>query len=72
MTEEQAADLRAGDLVKLDRHGRPAAADGATKADLFNLRAELLRVGDGDTFWVKIYLRPRQRVKQKLRPRGLD
>jgi hypothetical protein len=72
LTEEQAAAVREGDLVSLDGNGRPALADGATKADLFNYRVELLKVVDGDTLWVKIYLRPRQWVKQKLRLRGLD
>ena len=51
---------------------RVSVAPDATKADLFNYRVELIKVVDGDTFWVKIYLRPRQWLKQKLRLRGLD
>ncbi|MBI4621990.1 MAG: thermonuclease family protein [Verrucomicrobia bacterium] len=69
---EQAAALKAGDLVQLDDNDRLTAADHATKADLFNYRVELIKVVDGDTLWVKIYLRPRQWLKQKLRLRGLD
>ena len=72
LSDEQAATVKAGDLVTLDGNGRIAAAEGATKADLFNYRVELIKIVDGDTFWVKIYLRPRQWIKQKLRLRGLD
>lgn len=64
--------LPAGAFVRLDAAGRAAAADGATKADLFTYPAAVLKVVDGDTLWVKIYLRPRQWVKQKLRLRDLD
>jgi len=32
----------------------------------------VLRVVDGDTLWMKIYLRPRHWLKEKLRLRGLD
>lgn len=44
----------------------------ATKADLFTYTAEILKVVDGDTLWVRIFLRPDQWVKQKLRLRDLD
>lgn len=72
LTGEQADDFKEGALVQLDGGGRISPADGATKGDLFNYRVELIRVVDGDTFWVRIYLRPREWVKQKLRLRGLD
>ncbi|MBP9913812.1 MAG: thermonuclease family protein [Opitutaceae bacterium] len=72
LNEEQADDFKDGALVRLDASGRITAAEGATKADLFNYRVELIRVVDGDTLWVRIYVRPRQWVKQKLRLRGLD
>ena len=65
-------DFEPGALVSLDAAGRVSVAPDATKADLFNYRVELIKVVDGDTFWVKIYLRPRQWLKQKLRLRGLD
>ncbi|MBP6507902.1 MAG: thermonuclease family protein [Opitutaceae bacterium] len=47
-------------------------AEEATKADLFTYAAEILKVVDGDTLWVRIFLRPDQWVKQKLRFRDLD
>jgi endonuclease YncB( thermonuclease family) len=72
LSEEQAGEFKDGALVTLDGGGRVTPAEGARKADLFNYRVELIRVVDGDTLWVRIYLRPRQWVKQKLRLRGLD
>jgi endonuclease YncB( thermonuclease family) len=72
LSEEQAATVKEGDLVQLDGNGRLTAANEATKADLFNYRVKIIKVVDGDTLWVKIYLRPRQWLKQKLRLRGLD
>ncbi len=72
LDEEQACGAKEGALVRLDGAGRIAPTEGATKADLFNYRVEIIRVVDGDTLWVRIYVRPRQWVKQKLRLRGLD
>mgnify|MGYP001552055722 FL=1 len=72
LTADQADAFKAGDLVNIDGNGRIAAAADATKADLFNYRVEILKVVDGDTLWIKIYLRPRQWIKHKLRLRGLD
>jgi endonuclease YncB( thermonuclease family) len=65
-------EFKPGDLVSVDGAGRVSTVAGATKADLFTYRVELIKVVDGDTLWVKIYLRPRQWIKQKLRLRGLD
>jgi endonuclease YncB( thermonuclease family) len=62
----------AGDFIQLDRAGRMSTAPDATKADLFTYRTEVLRVVDGDTLWVKVYLEPGRWVKQKLRLRDLD
>jgi len=64
--------LKAGAFARVDSAGRATAVEGATKADLFTYSAAVLKVVDGDTLWVKIYLRPRQWVKQKLRLRDLD
>jgi endonuclease YncB( thermonuclease family) len=72
LTAEQAAAYPDGALVQWDDSGRLTAAVDATRADLFTYRAEVLRVVDGDTLWVRIYLRPGHWVKQKLRLRGLD
>lgn len=63
--------FKAGSLVKIDAAGRLNATD-ATKVDLFTYRAEILKVVDGDTLWVKVYLEPGRWVKQKLRLRDLD
>ena len=59
-------------MVRLSSSGQITAAEGATKADLFTCPVELIKVVDGDTLWIKIYLRPRQWIKHKLRLRGLD
>lgn len=61
----------AGDFVRVEADGVTAAKD-ATKADLFTYHAEVLKVVDGDTLWVKIFLRPGHWVKEKLRLRDLD
>lgn len=72
LNAEQAATFQDGALVQVSAGGRITAAEGATKADLFNYRVEIIRVVDGDTLWVCIYLRPGEWIKQKLRLRGLD
>ena len=64
--------LKEGDLVRLDADGAFSVAPDATKADLYTYRAEILRVVDGDTMWVKVHLRPDLWIKEKLRLRGLD
>lgn len=63
---------KAGDFVRVDAAGRVTAVPDATKADLFTYHAEVLKVVDGDTLWVKVYLEPERWVKQKLRLRDLD
>jgi micrococcal nuclease len=68
----EAAHFKAGDFVRVQASGRVEAASGATKADLFTYRAAVLKVVDGDTMWVKVYLEPERWVKQKLRLRDLD
>ena len=72
LSEEQVKGVKEGDFVRLSASGQVSPAEGATKADLFTYHVELLKVVDGDTFWIKIYLRPRQWIKHKLRLRGLD
>jgi endonuclease YncB( thermonuclease family) len=66
------AQHKAGDFVRVDAAGRIVASPEATKADLFTYRTEMLKVVDGDTLWVRVYLQPEQWVKQKLRLRDLD
>ncbi len=64
--------LKAGDFARLDAAGLITAAPDATKADLFTYAATVLKTVDGDTLWVRVYLRPGHWVKQKLRLRDLD
>ena len=65
--------LKAGDCVQLDASGLPSPdSQPSTLAPSFTYSATVLSVVDGDTLWVKIYLRPGQWVKQKLRLRDLD
>jgi micrococcal nuclease len=61
----------AGDFVRVTAGGVDAAKDAA-KSDLFTYRAVVLKVVDGDTLWVKIFLQPDQWIKTKLRLRDLD
>ncbi|MBM3833735.1 MAG: hypothetical protein FJ403_10775 [Verrucomicrobia bacterium] len=64
--------FKAGELVALSPAGELSLAPEATQADLYSYDAEILRVVDGDTLWVKIWLKPDQWLKEKLRLRGLD
>lgn len=64
--------VKAGDLVTLARNGQPAPAPDATKADLYTYAAEILRVVDGDTLWLKIWLKQNHWLKEKVRLRGID
>jgi endonuclease YncB( thermonuclease family) len=64
--------LGAGDLVCAGGDGTFASAPAATKADLYTYEARIMRVVDGDTLWVKIYLEPGRWLKEKLRLRGID
>jgi endonuclease YncB( thermonuclease family) len=67
-----ATSFKAGDLVTLLPAGQPKLASQATAADLYTYNAELIRVVDGDTVWLKIWLKPGLWLKEKLRLRGLD
>ncbi len=72
LTEEQAVGLQGGRLIRLDAKGKFLPAEDAKTSELFTYRAEVIRVVDGDTLWMKIYLRPRHWLKEKLRLRALD
>lgn len=71
LTPAQAGELRAGQLVRWTGT-QPVAAPDATSAELYTYRAEVVRVVDGDTLWLKVYLRPRHWLKEKVRLRGVD
>ncbi|MCW5549814.1 MAG: thermonuclease family protein [Opitutaceae bacterium] len=66
-----AAGFKAGGFVRVAGDKISPAPD-ATKADLFTYPAEVLKVVDGDTLWVEVYLLPDHWVRQKLRLRDLD
>ena len=59
LSAAQAGGLQAGAFVDVgdpkNNSGVTAAPD-ATKADLYTYRAEVLRVVDGDTLWLKVHL----------------
>jgi endonuclease YncB( thermonuclease family) len=64
--------LKASNLVTLSSTGQPKPAPGATKADLYTYDAEIIRVVDGDTIWLKIWLEQNYWLKEKVRLRGID
>jgi len=75
--------LKAGDCVQLNDstlpslNSQPSSAlrslgEGGALNPSYTYSATMLSVVDGDTLWVKVYLRPGQWVKQKLRLRDLD
>lgn len=75
LTPTQARGLAAGAFVDVSD---PKASNGvipapdATKSDLYTYRAEVLRVVDGDTLWLKVHLAPDLWLKEKVRLRGID
>jgi endonuclease YncB( thermonuclease family) len=72
LTPVQARGLQAGGFVRFTADGEVEPAPNATKNDLYTYAAEVTRVVDGDTLWVKLYLEPRRWLKEKVRLRGLD
>lgn len=72
LSPAQARDLKSGSLVTLSSAGQPAAAPDASKADLYTYDAEISRVVDGDTLWLKIWLKQNHWLKEKVRVRGID
>lgn len=75
LTPEEAGTLKDGDFVKSKRSKGGSwtlSPVPATPKDLYTYEAELIRVIDADTFWMRIwYDRPEWR-KEKLRLRGID
>ena len=72
LTNDEGTGLKAGSLVRLESNGNITKAEDAKISDLYTYRAEVLRVVDGDTLWMKINLSARHWLKEKLRLRGLD
>lgn len=65
-------DLKPGDLVRVSSDGQPSLAADATEAGLYTYDVEILQVVDGDTLWLKIWLKPSHWLKEKVRLRSLD
>jgi endonuclease YncB( thermonuclease family) len=72
LTPAQARGLQAGGFVRFTADGEVEPAPNATRNDLYTYAAEVTRVVDGDTLWVKLYLEPRRWLKEKVRLRGID
>ncbi len=72
LSPAQARGFKTGDFVALSSTGQPKLAPDVTKTDLYTYDAEIIRVVDGDTLWLKIWLRPGHWLKEKVRVRGLD
>ena len=65
--------LKAGDCVQIDDADFPSLGSRlSTPSPSYTYPATVLKVVDGDTLWVRVYLRPGHWVKQKLRLRDLD
>lgn len=72
LSPARACGLKPGNLVRLSSVGEPVLAPNATEADLYTYDAEILRVVDGDTLWLKIWLKQSHWLKEKVRLRGVD
>ncbi|MBI2947717.1 MAG: thermonuclease family protein [Verrucomicrobia bacterium] len=72
MDASQARGLSPDDLVRFSSANQPVRAADAVGADLYTYEAEVARVVDGDTLWVKVWLKRPLWLKEKLRLRGLD
>jgi endonuclease YncB( thermonuclease family) len=65
--------LKAGDCVQINAPDFPSLNSKlSTLNPSYTYAATVLKVVDGDTLWVRVYLRPGLWVKQKLRLRDLD
>jgi len=64
--------FKAKDLVRLTPKGTLEKAPDAGPSRLYTYEAELLRVIDADTYWMRIWLVPPDWCKEKLRLRGVD
>jgi endonuclease YncB( thermonuclease family) len=69
---QPATPFKAADLVTLSAAGKLSLAPDATNADLYTYPAEVLRVVDGDTLILKIWLKDGHWLREKVRLRGID
>jgi len=64
--------FKLGEIVRISSSGKPAPAPNAIEGDLYTYHADILRVVDGDTLWLKIWLTPLLWLKERIRLRGID
>lgn len=75
LSRREASRFRAGDIVRKLQDGKLVKLKGGTESLLYTYEADVARVVDGDTCWMKIYLEGRAGqpwVKEKLRLRDID
>lgn len=72
LTEAEAKSFKAGDLVRALPGEAITLASDAKVADLYTYEAELRALPDADTYWMKIWLRRPDWLREKLRLRGVD
>ena len=72
LSKEEARGLREEQIVRWGVSRKPVLVKSAQANDLYTYSAELIRVVDGDTLWMKIWTAPPIWVEEKLRLRGID
>lgn len=75
LSREEAGRFRKGDIVRKVPGGKMEKLQKPTPAFLYTYEADVVRVTDADTLWMKIYLEGRGSppwVKEKLRLRDID
>jgi len=72
LSPAQARDFKSGDFITLSSASQPILAKNATTAVLYTYNTEIIRVVDGDTLWLKIWLKQNHWLKEKVRLRGID
>ncbi|MSR76947.1 MAG: DUF1016 family protein [Candidatus Omnitrophica bacterium] len=71
LPKNQASKFKAGDYCLWKGDAPPKKIQGAP-SDLFTYEAEVLKVVDGDTLWLKIWLADDLWLKEKVRLRGIN
>lgn len=75
LSEGEAKQFSEGDIVRRPPGGKMEKLKNGSRALLYTYEAEVVRIVDADTIWMKIYLEGRGGppwVKEKLRLRDLD
>lgn len=72
LSKVESRGLKEGAIVQWSPGGKPVPEKNAETSHLYAYSAELIRVVDGDTVWMRIWLAPPIWIKQKLRLRGIN